>query len=279
MNKLSSVLIDGGSLNKLKNEGGDLYSLPKLTREELENLLEPEGVSVTRLEAGLDAKFKKLWNEYIQLREQSDKFEEKIKSLSDILEIDPENFIAWYEKGVLFFDLREHKEAIVCFEKALKMCQEKAHQFFDEQEAKFFRARILFSLGSALSLLNWDQNAPNIELEQRAIEYLDKAIEIDPNNANAWGVKGNAVSKLAVIEKNESRRKRMYEESIECYDKAIELDPKMSGALLGKGLTLALLGKKEESLVCLDKAIEMDPSSKMENAVKKLKKVYDLSSN
>ena len=57
MKKLSSVLIDGVSLNKLKNEGGDLYSLPKLTREELENLLEPEGVSAW-------PELENLWNKY-----------------------------------------------------------------------------------------------------------------------------------------------------------------------------------------------------------------------
>jgi len=104
---------------------------------------------------------------------------------------------------------------------------------------------------------------------------LDKAIELDPNNANTWGVKGNAISKLAVIEKNESRRKRMYEESIECYDKSFEINPNPD-VLCGKGVILCLLGKKEEALVCLDKVIEMDPNSKEMELVKKLKKDYDL---
>ena len=70
----------------------------------------------------------------------------------------------------------------------------------------------------------------------------------------------------------------MYEESIKCYDKSLEMSHNPT-VLLGKGLTLCLIDKKEEALECLDKAIEMDPSSKMENAVKKLKKDYDLSSN
>ena len=267
-------MIDGGSLNKLKIKE-DLYSLPKLTKEELENLLEPE----ERVSAWPE--LENLWNKYFQLKYEDGKYKEKIAVLDDIIDLPFENFLVWFEKGVWLGESGEHNKAIECFEKALELCPEDLLFEPTDKNIKphFIRAEIFFSLGVALTLSNNDQDHPNIETEQHAIECLDKAIELDPNNANSWGIKGNAVSKLAVIEKNESRRKRMYEESIECYDKAIELDPKRSGVLLGKGLTLALLGKKEESLVCLDKAIEMDPSSKMENAVKKLKKVYDLSSN
>ena len=50
----------------------DLHSLPKLTREELENLLEPE----ERISAWPE--LENLWNKYFQLREQSGKYKEKI---------------------------------------------------------------------------------------------------------------------------------------------------------------------------------------------------------
>ena len=271
MKKLSSVLLDGESLNKLKIEGENIYSLPKLTREELENLLEPE----ERVSAWPE--LEKLLNEYFQLRDQSGKHKEKIAVLDDIIDLPFDNFLVWFEKGKWLSESGEHNKAIECFEKALVMCPKDL--LFPEPDKNikphFIRAEIFFSLGAALSMSNVDQHAPNIETEQHAIECFDKAIELDPNNPNAWGVKGNAVSKLAVIEKNESRRKRMYEESIECYDKSFEINPNPA-VLCGKGVILCLLGKKEEALVCLDKVIEMDPNSKEMELVKKLKKDYDL---
>jgi tetratricopeptide (TPR) repeat protein len=127
-------------------------------------------------------------------------------------------------------------------------------------------------------MLNWDQYAPNIELEQRAIECLDKSIEIDPNYANAWGVKGNAVGKLAAIEKIESRKKRMYEEALECFDKAIEIDPELASVLTAKGSVFVFLGKNEKAIECFDKAIEIDPN--LIEWVKKIKKqAFDLGPN
>lgn len=46
---------------------------------------------------------------------------------------------------------------------------------------------------------------------EEAIEYLDKALAINPNHDNASRNKGNL---------------RRYDEAIQCYDKAIEIDPK-----------------------------------------------------
>ena len=57
-----------------------------------------------------------------------------------------------------------------------------------------------------------------------AIECYDKALEINPQNADAYYKKGLS---LSTIEK--------YAEAIECYDKALEINPQNADAYYKKG--------------------------------------------
>src|SRR5208337_4297391 len=50
-----------------------------------------------------------------------------------------------------------------------------------------------------------------------ALKELDKAIEINPQDSNAWIYKGNVLSNL-----------NKFDEAIIAYDKAIEIDPRNS---------------------------------------------------
>jgi tetratricopeptide (TPR) repeat protein len=80
------------------------------------------------------------------------------------------------------------------------------------------------------------------------IACYDKALEIDPMNADAYYKKGLS---LSTIEK--------YAEAIVCYDKALEIDPMNADAYYKKGLSLYYLGYKDEAIACYDKALEINP--------------------
>jgi len=82
-----------------------------------------------------------------------------------------------------------------------------------------------------------------------AIEYYDKALEIDTNDAGTWYNKGSALYNLG-----------KYNETIEYYDKALEIDPNHAKAWNNKGATLADLGKLNEAIEAFDKALEIDPN-------------------
>jgi protein O-mannosyl-transferase len=88
----------------------------------------------------------------------------------------------------------------------------------------------------------------NLKKYDKAIIYLDKAIELSKNWSWAWGNKGSA---LANMGKNE--------EALKCFDKAIELKPDFADAWVNKGNVLLSLEKNEEAIKCYDKAIELKP--------------------
>jgi tetratricopeptide (TPR) repeat protein len=81
-----------------------------------------------------------------------------------------------------------------------------------------------------------------------AVQAYDKAIEVNPENADTWYNKGLALE-----------RQNKYNEAIQAYDKAIELDPKDADAWSAKGAALNSQDKYDEAIQAYDKAIEIDP--------------------
>ena len=81
-----------------------------------------------------------------------------------------------------------------------------------------------------------------------AIESLEKAIELKPDDPEAWHNKGCVLGKLG-----------KYKEELKAYDKAIELKPDYPEAWNNKGVALAERGKHDEALGAFEKAIELKP--------------------
>ena len=116
--------------------------------------------------------------------------------------------------------------------------------------------------------------------EQKGIDYLNKALELDPNNAQYYNVKGSVMETI-----------NRTEEAAEYYDKALTLNPTLMEAFNNKGrmiyneaykledksvstrdpqgsakLKAAALEKYKESLPYFEKAAELKPTN-MENLV------------
>lgn len=83
---------------------------------------------------------------------------------------------------------------------------------------------------------------------QKAIELYSKAIELDPNFAEAYSNRGYAKYLLGE-EKN----------ALQDYDKAIELNPNLSEAYNNRGNAKESLGDENGALEDYDKAIELNP--------------------
>jgi tetratricopeptide (TPR) repeat protein len=81
-----------------------------------------------------------------------------------------------------------------------------------------------------------------------AMQYFDKALEIDPRLARAWNDKAGVLGFLG-----------RHEESIKCCDEALKLNPKFSEAWHNKGSNIAFLGRFKEAIECYDKALEINP--------------------
>ena len=81
-----------------------------------------------------------------------------------------------------------------------------------------------------------------------AINAFDKAIELNPQLADAWNNKGIAL-----------KAQNKYDEAIVASDKAIELNPRLAKTWYNKGLALGNQGKYDEAIQVYNRAIEIDP--------------------
>jgi tetratricopeptide (TPR) repeat protein len=83
---------------------------------------------------------------------------------------------------------------------------------------------------------------------QEAIDSYEKAIQIDKNYLLPWFQKGNLLGKLG-----------KYKEELYCYERVLEIDPNFVEAIVGKGTALDDLGRYEEALSYHDKALSLSP--------------------
>jgi tetratricopeptide (TPR) repeat protein len=81
-----------------------------------------------------------------------------------------------------------------------------------------------------------------------AIECYDKALELNPQDADAWSGKGGCLMTMG-----------RYEEAVNYYNTALEINPQHTMAWSGKGGCLICLGRYNEAIECYDKALELNP--------------------
>jgi tetratricopeptide (TPR) repeat protein len=100
---------------------------------------------------------------------------------------------------------------------------------------------------------SWNNKGMSLDYLGRHEEALicyDKAIQIDPRDANALGNKGIALAELD-----------RFEEAMVCFDEALRIDPHSPAAWINKGYGYNSLGRPEEALACLVHAEQVDPQN------------------
>jgi len=159
--------------------------------------------------------------------------------------------------GMVYLELARKEclnaaKAEIGYEKLLKLLYNLGMAYTNKKE--YFMAEELFLQAinikseDAFTLFGLGYLNGVQEIYDKALGYLEKAIDLDPKCVHAWNGKGNTLVGL-----------KRYEEALKCYEKAIELDPKYVLAWYNKGNAFGRLGENEEAVRCFDKALTLDP--------------------
>lgn len=128
-------------------------------------------------------------------------FRQAIDNYTEIIENSPNNWPAYYLRGLAYSEIHKYKDAIADFTKVIELEPDNVGGYLGR--------------GTAYAHLN---------NSEEAISDLTKAIELDPNIADAYNGRGWAYYGLL-----------QFDQAIEDYNKAIELDPNHFYAHLNRG--------------------------------------------
>jgi len=156
---------------------------------------------------------------------RSNNFDKTEILLKNVLNIEPNNFIALNIFGILLRIQNNHKKALAYFDRTIYI------------KPDFFEA--WYNKGNIFQeLKRYDE----------ALNHYDKVIYLKPNYVEAWYNKGNILKEL-----------KRYDEALNNYDKAIYLKSDYIKAMNNKGNILKELKRYDEALNNYDKAIYLKP--------------------
>lgn len=150
------------------------------------------------------------------------------KLFTEAIDLNPDNALAWHNRGWAYIEQKRYKQALTDFNKASELRPNSELPYFGR---------------------GWVYNQR--KEYAAAIKEYDKVIELNPKYAIAWNNRGAAKSWL-----NHMR------EAIADYDKAIELNPRYAKAYENRGKAYGALGNNEQSAADLQKAERITNSNK-----------------
>jgi tetratricopeptide (TPR) repeat protein len=219
------------------------------------------------------------------------------EALDKCLDSCPESALSLTAKALLLDIIGEEEDAV--------RCSDEAARIEDSLEVLLGRTLVLLNVGrpseaeDAADLLVEKQESPVPWLLKAfatipagraglAVQYIDKAMEIDDQLPELWNMKGeimvrlgNYGNSLPCFDQATSLRSNYseahnnkgvallhlshYDDALECFEKALRIRPAYPEALANKAIALYLVGKAQKSLKWIDEAIELAPTAEMWN--------------
>lgn len=98
----------------------------------------------------------------------------------------------------------------------------------------------------------WDQSNRNEQAAKETMNYIEKAININPLNYRAWSDKGYILKQLGELDS-----------ALLCLDRALALNRDFVGSWYNKGVLLGLLGRFDEALNCYQEVLKQEPEHEL----------------
>jgi tetratricopeptide (TPR) repeat protein len=148
-----------------------------------------------------------------------------LQDIDEYLGVNSSDTWAWSFKANLLIKMKRYSEAVDSFDQLIRL---------DGSNAQAYNDRALILSGG-------------MRQNDEALNSLETALKINPNDANFWFNKGMVLENM-----------KSYAEALEAYGKATALNPSLDRAWYRQGWLLAAQGSYKESLPLLDRAIELN---------------------
>lgn len=191
--------------------------------------------------------------------DENGKFEEAIQYYSLYLEIFPDDYEVYCNRGLAFSRIRDYNNALSDFDKAIQISPTYINAWNNRgvvnmRLRKFDKAIIDFNSVLEIDLLN------ELAYHNRGIAYMNlneyetaltnffKAIEINPKYSDVY----NDIGEIYTIRKN-------YKEAISNFNRAIEINPNKAVPFCNRGLAYRSIEEYQKAISDFNIAIQIDP--------------------
>ncbi|WP_321517770.1 tetratricopeptide repeat protein [uncultured Bacteroides sp.] len=223
--------------------------------------------------------------------EEELKLEEKIERLSKIIEKNPEDADAYFDRGNIYLTLERYDKVITNYNKVIELEPNLAPAYNNRGNVFYYQKlydKAILDYTKAIELepdyvkayCNRGNTFHEIQEYDKAVKDFNKAIELEPDYADAYYSKGCSFYKLkqydrAVLDYTKSielnpdnfkayfnrgniyRESNQYDKALLDYAEAIKINPHYSNAFINRGLTL--LNDPHKAIPDFIRAIEIDP--------------------
>ncbi len=164
----------------------------------------------------------------------------------------------WILKGEILNELDDKKEAIKCYSRALEIDPENENYWIRKAFLCSLENDYLCKIESYKKVIELDPSNEeyynrigdvyqyNIHDNEKAMEYYNKYLELNPNIAYLWDNKGELEIEMG-----------KYDEALKSFTVFAELTPHNDRALLSKAKIFCELNKFEEAIKCYDAALKI----------------------
>jgi predicted TPR repeat methyltransferase len=197
------------------------------------------------------------------LQFQGGQFDKAQVLLGEATRLNPCSSNAPCVHGMALLKLQRHKEALVCFDRALAIKPDFVDALSNRATALLEMNRLeeaLADFDGVLAIapnhaISWNNRANTLVALRRfenAVQSYDRALNIVPDFTAASNNRKYALG-MVYFERGQ------FEQAQCLFDEAVRLNPLLLDGLCVRGIALMRLGRHEEAIVCFDRALAIKP--------------------
>ena len=186
-------------------------------------------------------------------------YNKALASWDKVLKIDPDNYVAWSNRGLVLLQLERYEQAVESFDKVVELKPDNYRTWntrgmmlmalgrYEEALANFEQA-IALNLDSYEAWQNRGVALEKLQRYEEALASFEQAIALKADDYNIWQNRGVALEKL-----------QRYQEALASFEQAISLKADDYDSWQYRGIVLGKLQRHEEAIEAYKKAIYLEP--------------------
>jgi tetratricopeptide (TPR) repeat protein len=176
------------------------------------------------------------------------KYHKAIEDLSNVIKLEPNNYIAYYNRGGAYFNTAQYTKAVDDFSNVIKLCPDDIITYDSRGKAYYYMQQYAKAIKDLSHYIKSNPNSSrayelrggayyHLKQYDKAVADFSRAIKLEPDIARMYKNRGGAYFHA-----------KQYDKAIEDYSRGIKLDPNIDYAYYYRGQAYYYLKQYENAI-------------------------------